>query len=147
MSYNTPTEATEYFAARYGYDLWPPLTEEQQQQALTSAQQQLDNMCFWYGDPTDPEQDNAFPRNGATEVPQDVKDAECEIAYSIVSTNSTSTTSGDPLTELTAGSVTLKFDAGTSNNPLVNDLTTKLLAPYGLCSGGGSTTIIPMERQ
>lgn len=145
MSYTTPAEAIAYFAALYGYDQWP--TEEAtQQQALNSAQQQLDSLCQWYGYPTDPDQVNAFPREGETEAPQGVKDAECEIAYSIITTGSTSTDAGDPLTELTAGSVSIKFDAGASSNPLVNDLTTKLLSPYGLCAGSGSTQITPMMR-
>lgn len=152
MSYNTVAEADTYFDARYGYDKWAPLDDIQKQQALTSAQQQLDLKCMWYGDPTDPEQDYAFPRDGDTEVPQDIKDAECEIAYNIVSAGSSSaaTTEADPLSELTAGSVTLKFDtadATTTSTSLFNDLTDKLLSPYGLCGGSGSTSLTPMMRQ
>ena len=147
MSYNTIVEADAYFLAGYGYTKWDALTDPTKQQALESAQQQLDNMCIWYGEPTEEDQDNAFPRDGDTEVPEDVKTAELEIAYAIVDTGSTSTDSGDPLSELKAGSVTLKFDAGASSNPLINDLTDKLLTQYGICGGSGSTKLVPMERQ
>ena len=147
MSYNTVAEADAYFSAGYGYDKWPGLDNAAKQQALDSAQRQLDVSCTWYGDKCDSSQDNAFPRTpDCPNVPADVKAAECEIAYNIVSTGSTSTGSGAQLTEIKAGSVGLKFEAGAAGNPLVNTLTTKLLLPYGMCSGSGTTTVIPIVR-
>jgi len=133
-TYVTVLEADAYFAARYGYDSWALLDEATKEQALVSAFSQMNAMCAWYFDMFDP-------------YPQNIKDAQCEIAFAITVTGSTSTDGGDPLTELKAGSVTLKFDAGSSGNPLVNDLTSSLLADYGMCSGSGSTKLVPMERQ
>lgn len=150
MPYNTNEEADAYFSARYGYDLWVPLDENQKTQALTSAQQMLDIMCVWSGEPTDPEQDYAFPRDGETEVPEDVKNAECEIAYNVVAQGNTSTEAGNPLSKLKAGSVELNWEADTMpTNPIVNDLTKTLLRPYGLCDfdlGSGTTKQIPSYR-
>jgi len=144
-SYVTIQEADDYFADKYGYDKWS--TEPNKEGALISAAQQLDIRCTWFDSPVAADQAMAFPRTpGANPTPQNIKDAQCEIAYRIVDTGSTQTNSGDPLTELKAGSVTLKFKASSSSNPLINDLTSNLLSPYGLCSGG-STKLIPIERQ
>jgi len=132
-TYVTVQEADDYFLARYGYESWALLDELVKEQALVSAFSQMNAMCKWYTVPTDP-------------YPQGMKDAQCEIAYAITVTGSTSTDAGDPLSELKAGSVTLKFEAGSGSNPLVNDITSQLLAEYGMCSASsGGTSIIPME--
>lgn len=144
-SYVTVEEADAYFSDRYGYDKWA--SETNKEGALISATQQLDNLCVWSGFKVDSEQDLAFPRNpDANPVPRAVKDAQCEITYAIVDTESTSTSADDALAELKAGSVTLKFDAdsSTQSNPLISGLTIKLLAPYGLCGGPGK---VPMVQQ
>ncbi len=133
-SYVTVLEADAYFSARYGYESWALLTETVKEQALVSAFSQMNAMCKWYTDFEDP-------------YPQSLKDAQCEIAFAVTVTGSTSTDAGDPLTELKAGSVTLKFQPGSSGNPLVNDLTSQLLSEYGLCGGSGSTKLVPIWRQ
>lgn len=144
-TYVTVLEADTYYAARMGYESWALLDEPAKEKSLVSATQQLDLQCRWYGERSDSSQALAFPRTpDADPTPQAIKDAQCEIAFNISVTGSASTDGGDPLTELKAGSVTLKFEAGAADNPIVNDLTTKLLAPYGLCSGTGGTTIIPI---
>ncbi|RLC88516.1 MAG: hypothetical protein DRJ03_02595 [Chloroflexi bacterium] len=147
-TYVTVLEADTYFAARYGYESWALLDEPTKEKALISAAQQLDLQCAWYGSRVDDEQLLAFPRTpDADPVPQAIKDAQCEIAFAITTTGSTSTDGGDPLTELKAGSVTLKFEASSTGNPLISNMTSSMLAPYGLCGGSGSTKLVPMERQ
>ncbi len=131
-TYVTIVEADSYFVSRYGYESWMLLDESSKQQALASAFSQMNAACTWFTDLTDP-------------YPQGLKDAQCEIAFAITVTGSTSSDGGDPLTELKAGSVTLKFEAGSSDNPLVSDLTSQLLSEYGICSSSGGTSIIPME--
>ncbi len=144
-SYITVAEADAYFAERYGYDKWD--LEPDKEGALISATQNLDMMCTWLGTKCDDSQALAFPRTpDCPEVPQDIMDAQCEVAYNIVNQGSVSQDAGDPLTELKAGSVTLKFEASSPNNPLRSGLVDNLISGYGLC-GGGSTRIIPMERQ
>lgn len=143
-TYGTVAEADTYFAARFGFDKWIPLTELEKEKYLVSAAQQEDVLCLWYGEKSDEDQLLAFPRTpDADPTPLDIKHAQFEIAYAIVDTNSVSTDGGDPLTELKAGSVTLKFDPSATGNPLVNDLASSLLSAYGIC-GSGSTTIIPL---
>lgn len=147
MPYNTNAEADTYFSARFGFDLWGALTEPQKSMSLFSANQILDNLCDWYGDKTVEDQTNEFPRDGETVVPEKIKQAELEIAYNIISTNSVNTNPGDPLEELKAGSVSLKFKVETKGaNPLVNDLTRALLKNYGICFFGGSSRNVRLIR-
>lgn len=150
MPYNTVPAADTYFSERYGYLKWASLSDPIKTTALVSANQVLDLLCTWDGYKTDPDQENEFPRDGETEAPDDVKTAELEIAYLIVDTNSVETDAGDSLTELKAGSVNLKFRATSkAGNPLVNEITKKLLGPLGQCDfnmGSGSTTLIPSYR-
>jgi len=144
-SYVDVSQADEYFSDKFGYDEWEGLGNDVKEKLLISAAQQLDALCLWYGEPVDPDQAMAFPRTpNADPVPDKVKAAQCEMAFAVHSNESTSADGGDPLTELTAGSVTLKFEASSTGNPLVSDLTRSWLKAYGLCSGG-STKIIPME--
>ena len=145
-TYLTVAEADTYFSARYGYDSWALLDNPTKEKALISATQQLDLLCTWNGYKSDSDQQLEFPRSGtsldADPTPQAIKDAECEIAFLITTEESVSTDGGDALTELKAGSVTMKFKATTTGNPIVNDLTVKLIAPYGSCMGAGSIALV-----
>lgn len=144
-TYVTEAEADAYFASRYGYDAWA--SETNKEGALISAAAALDVMCIWEGEKTDPDQDMAFPRNGDTEIPQGVKDAQCEIAYSMVAAGSTVVAPDDVLTELTAGDVTLKFKGDVNpTGGIITDYGKRLLSQYGSCSFGSGTTIIPIGR-
>jgi hypothetical protein len=147
-TYGTLVESETYCSERYGYGSWAALTDAIKEQALISATQQLDVYCTWYGYLSDIDQALAFPRVPDSDpTPDNIKNAQFEIAYAITVAGSTATDGGDPLTELKAGSVTLKFDAKSTSNPLINDLTTKLLSQYGMCGGSGSTKIVPILRQ
>ncbi len=146
-TYLTVIEADAYFLARYGYASWAALDTTVKEQALVSAAQQLDQFCAWYGYVVETNQALAFPRTpDASPTPQAIKNAQCEIAYAITTTESTSTLSEDPLKTLKAGSVTFEFDTESTGkvNPIVNSMAIKLLTPYGICGGGGK---VPMVQQ
>lgn len=145
-SYVTVEEATTYYAARYGFDAWAASTFKDA--ALVSAAQVLDNYATWFGDKTDYAQPLQFPRVGIdhADVPEEVKDAQCEIAYLIITNQSTSQVADDPLTSLKAGSLALSFNAVKKRNPLISPLVESLLMEFGLSSGGGATKIIPVYR-
>lgn len=145
-SYVTEAEADAYFSERFGYPSWD--TEANKVQALVSATQVLDLYCEWYGWPLDEDQLLAFPRGpNSEEVPLAIKNAQCEIAYSIAVTGSVNQVPDDAVEMLKAGSVQLQFKTSTPHNPIVNTLVDKMLKPYGMCSGSGSTKLIPIERQ
>lgn len=144
-SYVTEAEALAYFAERFGYSSW--VAEAKKVEALISATQILDVYCEWYGYPIDDDQPLAFPRGpDSTTVPIAIKNSQCEIAYLISTTGSTNIDPDDALEILKAGSVQFNFKATSPQNPIVNKLVEKMLKPYGMCSGG-STKLIPMERQ
>lgn len=147
-SYVDEAAADTYFADKYGTAAWTAASSADKNGALVSATQVLDHLCEWYGNKASDSQALEFPRNysDANPVPQDVKDAQCEIALNIITEASVSQDSGDALEELKAGSVTLKFKATGAKNPLATQLALDLLAEYGLCQGGGSTRMIPVTR-
>ena len=143
-SYVTESEANLYCADRYGYEAWEDA--DNKGKALISATDILDGLCIWYGEKTDPDQALEFPRYPTADpVPQAVKDAQCEIAFKIVVIGSVNTDGGDAVEELKAGDVSLKFKAKNTKNPLVSDLTSSFLQPYGACAVG-STRIISVKR-
>jgi len=147
-TYVTTQEADDYFAARYGFDSWISLVAADKEKALVSAAQVLDLGCIWNGAKEVANQHLAFPRiPDASPVPQAVKDAQCEIAFNIVAAGSATSSGDDPLSLLKAGSVTLEFKAGSKSNPIINSTITGLLSPYGLCSGSGTTKLIPIGVQ
>ena len=148
-TYVTVAEADTYFTTRYGYDLWDALTEPNKESALVSAAAQLDVMCLWYGSPSEDDQDMAFPRTpDADPTPQAIKDAQCEMAYSIVAAGSADVNAADPVTRLKAGDVELEFKvAGGQTSTLVNDYTKNLLRGWGVCHYGTETArVVPMAR-
>ncbi len=145
-SYIDSADADAYFADLYGYDKWT--SEANKDKALISAAQHLDLMCSWYGIEAVTGQDMAFPRTpDADPVPQAIIDAQCEIAYLMVDQGSSVSTTDDALTELKAGSVTMKFKATSPDNPFKTDHVLSMITPYGLCGGSGGTQLVPMERQ
>lgn len=144
-SYVSAADATAYFGDKYGFDLWTPSTKKDA--ALVSARQLLDTYCSWFGHKVSESQPMAFPRTpDADPVPQDIKDAQCEIAYKIIENNSVSQVADDPLVSLKAGSVEMVFKPSKAGNPSSSKLVDSLLAPYGLCAGSGSTLLIPVGR-
>lgn len=143
-SYVDIAEADAYFLDRYGYDLWAPQTDPQKESALISAAQYLDSLCAWHGTPVDSAQLMAFPRNpDANPTPQSIKNAQCEIAYGMVSSGSANDggSTEDVLTKLKAGDVELEFKGDVNpTSSLTTDYTKSLLRPYGSCTFGGSTS-------
>lgn len=145
-SYVDVVAADVYFSDKFGFGLWVDGVDKDG--ALISAAQVLDHSCNWYGYPCVADQPLSFPRTpDCPVVPDSVMYAQCEIAYLIVSTGSTTQDGGDALTELKAGSVTLKFKATSISNPLGSALIAALLSPFGLCKGSGSTSFVALARQ
>lgn len=138
-TYINQPDALAYFNDRFGYESWALLTVPQQESALISATQQLDLMCAWYGEKSDPDQALAFPRTPhADPVPQAIIDAECEIAFTIASAGapaSGSTAEKGPLKRMKADVVEFEWDTENANatGGTANDVTKALLAPYGVC--------------
>jgi len=80
-SYVTENEADTYFDDRYNGSDWGEVPDTEI--ALVSAADLLDSAFSWYNDKTESTQDLEFPRNEETDVPQKVKNAQCELALEI----------------------------------------------------------------
>ena len=148
-SYVDVAEADDYFSSHFGYEEWDTLDEVTKEQVLRSAVKKLDLSCSWYGDLCQEDQPLAFPRTEQECVtPQGIKDAQCEIAYLMVLAGSANATEEAPLSELTAGPVTMKwFDKTDAVDPLESGLISSLISQYGLCgSTSGGTYFVPIER-
>lgn len=93
MSYNTIEEADTYVSTHYLYSdanrtLWEGLDEDSKQVLLNKGKSIIDHLPL-RGRKTSTTQTDAFPRNGQTEVPDDVKDAEVEVALVYANTDET----------------------------------------------------------
>lgn len=83
MTYITNSDADLYFEARYNSELWDITSEENKTKLLTKATQLIDRLNF-AGCKNDDAQVLEFPRGDDTTVPQNIKDACCEIAYALL---------------------------------------------------------------
>lgn len=134
-SYVDVAYADTYFTTRVGGAAWLDLTPEEKESALLTAMPYLENYCQWQGDKTDPEQALQWPRNGDTEVPANIKNAQCEFALSLHQAGGVATTTSAALKRLKADTVELEWmDSVTMTNSLYNSYTTVLL--NGLCVPG-----------
>lgn len=87
MSYNTTAEANEYIRTHYiAADplrvAWEGYSDDDKTSLLNKAYSVI-NCLPLRGCKSDPEQEAAFPRCGGTEIPQQVKDAEAELALTM----------------------------------------------------------------
>jgi len=85
-SYISLTDANTYLADRYGYAIWD--AEINQEAALISSARLLDTQLKWLQSKTDIDQPMQWPRStfdayDTDEIPQIVKDAQCELAFDL----------------------------------------------------------------
>ena len=74
---------TDYFATRVGSDAWDSAENTDRDKALGHATRIIDSLNF-LGQKLDAGQENAFPRFGQTDVPNDIIFACCEIALALL---------------------------------------------------------------
>jgi len=141
-SYVDVAEADTYFSTRYGSGSWDLLDPASKESALISATSLVDKYCVWSGAKTDPAQPLEFPRNGDTEVPQAIKDAQCELTLSVIAAGTVVAETEAPLKSLKAGDVTLVWnDSYLSTNSMYNSYVRSFLDGYcdPTASSGSST--------
>lgn len=137
-SYVTLVEADEYFLTRYNSASWNVLDDTTKETLLISATRSLDLYCDWKGNKTEENQLLAFPRDDEA-TPENIKYAQCEIAFSILESNSVVSEREPNLTKLKADVVELQFGAiSSTTQSLYNDFTSRLLSGYcNACGVGG----------
>lgn len=148
-SYVTVLEADEYLADRLYKESWLLLDETTKEKALISALDLQENLCAWDGVPTDEDQALSFPVDEETEVPDDIKASQIEIAFEMTDQEiATYSPESEELSQLKAGSVSLTFFESL-NDPftVVNSTAKGKLRKYGSCSfGTNSAYTIPVSR-
>lgn len=87
-SYISTVDATTYFGQRLYSDDWISANDADREKALTMARRFIDQQQF-AGDRTAADQMLAWPRTGianvdSATVPQDVVDAQCEMALALI---------------------------------------------------------------
>jgi hypothetical protein len=75
--------AQAYFETRLNSETWFNAIPNNQVSAIKTATRYIDRLNF-DGGRTDTTQVNQFPRGGDVDVPQDIKDACCEIALALL---------------------------------------------------------------
>jgi DnaT-like ssDNA binding protein len=82
-SYVTMAEAAGFMARRLRTEAWDTAPDFVREKSLKHAALLLDGLP-WAGDKTDEDQALAFPRDGSEEVPQAIKDAQTELALTLL---------------------------------------------------------------
>lgn len=146
-SYVDIAAADAYFVDRYGSAAWDALTDPDKESALLSAMPMLEGYCTWSGEKTDDAQALEFPRDGDTEVPQDIKNAQCELGLSVVNAGGPTGVSSAPLKRLKADTAELEWmDNYTKEQVYFNSYVTGFLDGYceaGTTGGGtGDNSVI-----
>jgi hypothetical protein len=82
-TYIENSEADLYFESRYNSGLWDETSEADKTKLLATASRYLQSLN-WAGDKADEDQELEFPRGDDTDIPDDIKNAVCEIAYALL---------------------------------------------------------------
>lgn len=82
-TYGTLGEATAYFSDRVDAQLWLVSDAATLTKCMVTATRAIDDLRFW-GEPTEEDQPLQFPRDGATVVPEAIKRACFEEAFSLL---------------------------------------------------------------
>jgi hypothetical protein len=81
--YVTITEGNNYFVEQLNNDAWYDANSSRQLRALNTSTRLINRLNF-AGSKTDSEQENEFPRNDETDIPEAIKIACLEITYSLL---------------------------------------------------------------
>ncbi|KGB81925.1 hypothetical protein JT55_10205 [Rhodovulum sp. NI22] len=132
-SYIDVTDATAYFADRLYVDDWTGATDSDKSKALLMARRTIDRQAF-HGYRTDPDQLLAWPRSDipgidAATVPQDILDAQCELALAFLREDLTADDSTRGVKRLQAGSVAIEYD-GSAPTKSLPDAVLAALQPF-----------------
>lgn len=144
-SFASLSEANEYFASRLYTQAWDALgTDAKKEAALIMATQALVSGICLTGSAATTTQALPFPRSGmvdrngntipSTIIPQDIKNAEFEMALSLAKSDRTTPSDVEALglTKLKAGPVELGF-SGDAVSTVVPAFVTSLLPKSWLC--------------
>ena len=114
-SFVTLEEAENYFEERYDSAVWFKQKEEDKEKLLISASKKINTFDF-VGEPLKDNQPMAFPRDYA--LPQDIKDAVCEEAISLISKADSihAKNQEDNITSISLGAGSVSYGASSNSD-------------------------------
>lgn len=141
-SYATIEQLNDYFGGRYPSELWNGLSTLEQQQIATTATRRLDQESY-YGLKTTDAQALQFPRHGifdrngsvysATEIPQNLINAQAELIYFLLQSEDRTLSEldlhdADALTNYSVGPLNYGFKGKVKANQLPQNVKDELAA-------------------
>lgn len=161
-SFATLAEAEQYFSDRLHSDAWTAATADQKAQALLWATKILDTRVAWKGSKSTQGQALNWPRAYVEDpnyaimppatayslskfyldsdtVPQVIKQAQCELALSLLSEDITQDADTTGLSSITVGSISLGINSADKKRVLPRPVR-DLIAPYGTSIDSRTTT-------
>lgn len=147
-SYTSLSDADVYFGTRLFSDVWASSTESTKQIALIQSARTLDSYMVWFGLKADSSQAMQWPRvrvyeqrNGSDEpvelvdvVPNEIRDAQCELAIHLLGGDRTVAADTAGFSELSiSGAISFKVD---SNTQLIPAIVHQLVGKFGNKKGG-----------
>lgn len=149
-SFITLSQAETYFDGRLYVLDWSGASDGDKEKAMKMATRALNRMA-WRGSLTDDSQVLAWPRQGVigregreiavTTVPQDVKDAQAELALALLREDLTADDSNRGVKRVKAGTVELEYN-GEAPAKALPDAVQELLDPYLRPSPSGSAALV-----
>jgi len=137
-TFTTLDEADAYFADRLYSEDWENADTEDRERALRMAARVM-NRLPWHGSLTSDSQVMAWPRQGivdrerravaVTTTPQDIKDAQCELALAFIREDLTGDDSNRGVKRIKAGSVEMEYN-GQAPDKALPDVVLELLNHY-----------------
>ena len=114
-SFVTLEDAQTYFEERYDSNDWFALEEEDKEKLLITASKKINTFDF-VGEQLAKDQPMAFPRDYA--LPQDIKDAVCEEAISLISKADSihAKNQEDNITSISLGAGSVSYGAGSNSD-------------------------------
>lgn len=161
-TYVTVAEADAFLAYHTTRAAWAAMTEADKEAALVQACRAMDAVCAWKGAKVDIDQPRAWPRAGVTvsgiaeawnplwsrsgagypsdQVPQAVRDAQCELAALMAQGDRTADldSAGIKSVKVGKGALEVEFDPSTAPR-MIGRLPPALLSDYITGAGGKGT--------
>lgn len=132
-TYISMAEFDAYLGVRFGSQEILALSEPVKEILLKSAVRAQDLYCDWKGRKTNSDQLLEFPRDNE-DTPQNIKNAQCEIAISIYEANSTTSELEPQLKEMKVDVLTFKFNTlQNATSSIFSSLTKSMLRKYCKC--------------
>ena len=141
-SYANLSDGNTYHEMRLHVDDWTNASDSDREKALMWATRLLDDMVEWNGRKTDDDQALDWPRYNIYDkdgyyiphgtIPQDIIDATCELARTLLAEDITGTPDTLGFSYIRAGDVAVNVDKRDRDSVfIISDLVEAMVRPYG----------------